>query len=105
MDRAALPVEVGTLRIRADERVLVLELELVGLASRELLEIRYPEVRRPRSEGVGEGQRADRRIAAGAATRDQESIGIRLTLVDEVASRVDAIGEVDHSPHSVETLP
>ena len=46
VDRAARPIEIRPLRIRPDERVLVLQLELVGLAAAELLEVGDAEVRR-----------------------------------------------------------
>ena len=40
-----------------------------------------------RGEGVGERERTDRRVAAGAPAGDQQPVGIRLTLLDEVARR------------------
>ena len=91
VDRAARPIEIRSLRIRPDERVLVLQLELVGLASAELLEVGDAEVRRSRGEGVGERERADRRVAAGAPAGDQQPVGIGLALLDEMSSRIDAV--------------
>ena len=44
-----------------------------------------------RGEGVRERERADRRVAAGAPARDEEPVGIGLTLLDEMARRVDAV--------------
>ena len=80
------------------------ELELVRLAAAELLEVGDAEVRRPGGEGVGEGERADRRVAAGTPAGDDEPLGIGLALLDEVARRVDAVVEVDDPPLPVQPL-
>src|SRR5262245_1464338 len=105
VDRAALLVEGGLLRIRADERVLVLELELVRLAAAELLEVGDAEVRRAGGEGVGERERADRRVPTRAPSRDEEAARVGPPLVDEVAGGVDTVLQVDDAPQPVQPLP
>ena len=104
VDRAACLVEIGALGVGTDEGVLVLQLELVRLAAAELLEIGDAEVRRPGGEDVGEGERADHGVAAGAPPGDDEPVGIGLVLLDEVVRRVDAVLEVDDAPLAVQPL-
>src|SRR3990170_1039447 len=105
MDRAALAVRLDRLGVRADERVLVLQLELVRLSPAELLEVGDAEVRRTRGEHVREGNGADSRVAAGAATRDQQTIRVGFASVDEVARRIHTVLEIDDAPLAVEALP
>ena len=104
MDRAPGPIDLRRLRVRPDERVLVLELELVGLATAELLEVGDPVVRRSGRELVREGERTDRRVAARAPTADQQALAIGFSLGHEVPRSVDAVLEVDHAPLFVEAL-
>src|SRR6185503_18961056 len=95
---------IGSLRIRPDERVLVLQLELVSLSSTELLEVGDSEVRRSRGEVVRERESTDGRIAAGAPAGDEQPVGIGVSLVDQVSSSIEAVGKIDHSPLAVETF-
>ena len=64
--------------IRAEQRVLVAQLELVRVPVGRRLEVGDAEVRRARREHVGERQRADRRVAAGASARDEEPVRVGL---------------------------
>ena len=104
VDRAPLAIELGRLGIRADERVLVTTLELVRVAGGERHQVGEAEVRRPGRERVRIGERADRRVAARAGARDEETIRIRSAFLDEVASGVHAVLEIDDAPHPVQPL-
>ena len=84
--------------------MLVLQLELVRLAAAELLEIGDAEVRRSGGEDVGEGERADHRVAAGTPPVMTSLSAIGLVLLHEVVRRVDAVLEVDDAPLPVQPL-
>ena len=104
VDRAAGAVQLRRLRVRPDQRVLVLELELVRVAGAELLEVGDSEVRASGRELVRERQRADGRVPARASTGDQQPVGIGFSLVHEKASRIDAVLQVDDAPLAVQPL-
>ena len=91
VDRRAGPVEVDRLRVGPHQGVLVPRLELVRVTRRERLEVGDAEVAGARGEVVVERQRAERRVAAGAAAPDQEPVAVGLAAFDEVPGRVDAI--------------
>ena len=74
-------------------------------AGDERLEVGEAEVAGARGEVVVHRQRAQRRVAAGAAARDQEPVAVDLPLGREPRGRVDAVGGVDDPPGAVQPLP
>ena len=103
MDRRALAVDVGSGRPRADQRVEVARLELVRLA-RQRLEIADAEVARAGVEEVAEGERGERRVAAGAAAADREPPAVDVAARDQEARRGDDVVDVDDAPAAGEAL-
>ena len=101
VDRRALAVALGRLRIRADEAVEVARLELVRVA-RERLEVADAVVARAGGERVGRGQRAQRRVAAGAGAADRHPAAVDLAGGGQVARGGDAVGHVDDAPRAVQ---
>ena len=75
VDRRALAVQVAPLGIGPDQAVEVARLELVRVA-RQRLEVADAVVARAGREDVAEGQRAQRRVAAGAAAADRQPLGV-----------------------------
>src|SRR5215510_4200063 len=55
-------------------------------------------------ESVAKRERAKRRITTGAATRDDQAIGIDFTAIGEIASAVNAVVNIDDAPLLVESL-
>ena len=100
VDRRALAVEVRALRVRADQPVEVARLELVRVA-RERRQVADAVVARAGAERVAEGERAERRVAAGAAARDGAALAVGQTPRDEVARAVHAVVDVHDAPRAV----
>src|SRR5881227_545402 len=88
VDRRALAPQLLRLRIRADERVVVVKLELVRVAEQEL-EVGDAVRGDPGREVVTDREREQGRVAAGTAARDQHPLGIDVALVGEMAGRGD----------------
>ena len=74
MDRRAFDVDVFSLGIGTDEPVEVARLELVGVG-RHRLQVADAEVAGAGTEEIAEGQRGQRRVAAGAPAADGDASG------------------------------
>ena len=96
-------VQLLPLRVRPDQPVEVARLELVGLLD-ERLEVADPEVADARRERVAERDRAERRVAAGAAAADREALAVDDPLLGEPAGAGDAVVDVDDAPLALEAL-
>ena len=84
VDRRAIAVSLGHRRIWADEALVVARFELVAIA-RDHLQVGDPERADARSEYVAEGERRERRIAAGTATFDGEPVTVHVAAIDQIA--------------------
>ena len=105
VDRAPRAVRLLRLGPRPDHRVLVPALELVRVALGERHEVGDPEVGGARREHVGEGQRADHDVAAGAAAAHEEPPAVDVAPVDQEPGGVHAVLQVDDAPLAVQPLP
>ena len=105
VDRAPRAVGLLGLGPRPDHRVLVPALELVRVALGERHEVGDPEVRGARREHIGERQRADHDVAAGAAAANEEPLAVDVAPVDQEPRGVHAVLQVDDAPLAVQPLP
>ena len=103
VDRRALAVEVGALGIGADQAVEVARLELVRVAG-ERLEVGDAVVAGAGREVVVEGERAERRVAAGAAAADRQALAVDLAALGQVARGGDAVVDVDDAPGAAQAV-
>ncbi len=101
MNRRAFDVKIAPLGIGADQAVEIARLELVRVLGQRF-EIADAVVARAGFENVAEGQRAERRVAAGAAAADRQAVAVDFAAFDEIARAVDAIIDVDDAPLAVE---
>ena len=101
--RRALAVDGGRLRIRPDQAVVVARFELVAVGV-EQLEVADPEVADAGREDVAEGERRQRRVAAGAPALDGQPVRIDVAALDEEPRGRDAVVDVDDAPLPVEAL-
>src|SRR5947207_5125971 len=104
VDRRARAVHVSALRIRADQRVAVVRLELMRLLH-EQLEVGDPVVARARVVEVALGQRQQHGETSRRPSGDGDAIGVDESLLHEMARCVDAVVDVDDAPVAVEALP
>ena len=101
VDRRAFAVDIGHLRIRADEPVHVARFELVGVA-REHLEVADPVSADAGREDVAEGEGCQRRVAAGTPTHDRQPLSVDVAALDEELGRRDDVVDIDDPPLRVE---
>ncbi len=105
VNRRSSAVDVPLGGVRSDQAVEVPRLELVRVA-RHRFEIADPVVARASLEHVlGEGQRRQGRVAAGAAASNGETIRIGLAVRRQIFRRVHAVGHVDDAPLAVQPPP
>jgi hypothetical protein len=97
-------VEIAVLGVGADQAVEVARFELVRVSG-ERFEIADAVVAGAGFENVAERERAQRRVAAGAATTDRQTITVDFAAFGKVARAVDAVVDVDDAPLAVEPLP
>src|SRR5215472_18849764 len=97
IERRALAIARFLLRIRSDQPVEVARLELMGVA-REGSDVAHAVMTSPALKEVAEGQRRQRRVAAGAAAADDASLAVDPPLRCEEPRAGDAIVDVDHAP-------
>ena len=81
----------------------VARLELVRLA-RQRFQVAHAEVARPGGEGVAEGQRRQRRVAARAAAADRQPLWVRQATRRQIARAVDAVVHVHDAPAARQAL-
>ena len=104
MDRRALAVEATASGIRAEQARVVARLELVGVLLEEL-EVGDAEQADAGREDVAEGERRERRVAAGAAALDGQPIRVDVAPLDEEPGRRDGVVDVDDAPLALEPAP
>src|SRR5262249_41507972 len=95
IERRALAIARFLLRIRSDQPVEIARLELMGVA-REGSDVAHAVMTSPALKEVAEGQRRQRRVAAGAAAADDASLAVDPPLRCEEPRAGDAIVDVDH---------
>ena len=105
VDRRALAIDRRALRVRADEPVSVVRLELVGVAARGARGRPTPNRLMPGREDVAEGERGERRVAAGAAALDRQPLRVDVAALDEEAGRRDARRRRRRRPTALEAPP
>ena len=86
IERRALAIARFLLRIGSDQPVEIARLELVGVA-RERGDVAHAVIARPALEEVAEGERRERRVAAGAAAADDAALAVDPALLGEEAAR------------------
>src|SRR5262245_16390787 len=102
IERRALAIARFLLRIRSDQPVEIARLELVGVA-RERGDVAHAVIAGSALKEVAEGQRRQRRVAAGAAAADDASLAVDPPLRCEEPRAGDAIVDVDHAPVQLQT--
>ena len=103
MDRRARDVEIAPFRIGADEPVEIARLELVGVFGQSF-QIADAVVAGAGFEYVAESQRAQRRVAAGAAAADRQAVAVDFAALGEIARAVGAVVDVDNAPVAVQSF-
>ena len=101
MDRRTLDVKIASLGVGADQAVEIARLELVGVL-RQRFEVADAVVAGAGFENIAEGERAQRRVAAGAAAGDHQAVAVDFAAFGQIARAVDAIVDVDDAPLAVE---
>src|SRR6266550_3857129 len=101
VNRRAFDVEIAPLGIGADQSVEIARLELVGVFGQRF-EIADAVVAGAGFENVTKRQRAERRVAAGAAAADCEPIAVDFAAFSKIARAVDAVVDIDDTPLTVE---
>src|SRR5579872_5914282 len=93
------PVDVHRLAfgVRSDKIIEVARFELVGVASKRH-EIRQTKMTRTESEEVAGRERLERRVAPGAAARNDDLVWIGQPAIDQIASGVDCVLDIDDAP-------
>ena len=104
MDRRSLAVQAHRLGIRAEQARVVVRLELVGVLLEEL-EVGDTEQADAGREEVAEGERRERRVAAGAAALDGQPIRVDVAPLDEEPGGRDGVVDVDDTPLPFEPTP
>ena len=104
VDRRPRAIDIPGGRIRADHGVEIARLELVRVLG-ERLDVADAVIARARPEHLRmKRQRRQRRVAAGAAAADDQPLGIRPSLLDQIFRGIDAVVDVHDSPLPVEAL-
>src|SRR5262249_19022236 len=101
VQRRARDVQVATLRIAADQSLVVVRLELVRLAA-ERLEVPDPVIAGAGREDLVEGQRAENGESSGAPAPDQQRTRVGPPLCGGEARAGDAVLDVGDAPCPVE---
>src|SRR5271165_3646479 len=106
VDGGAFGVGLSGLWIGTNQPIQVTGLEFVRVA-REGLEVADAIIARASAEHfvVFRRERAERRVAAGAAAADHEPLGVSVPGLDQPARAGDAVLDVDEAPLSFEPQP
>ena len=94
-------VHTPTLR----QRRVVAGLELVSRHGEQCFEIGDPKEARARLEDIVERHGAQHDVSACTAAMDEQTVGVDLTAVDQMARARQAITDIDHAPLLVEAVP
>src|SRR6266550_8197892 len=101
VNRRAFDVEIAPLGIGADQSVEIARLELVGVFGQRF-EVADAVVAGAGFENVTKRQRAERRVAAGAAAANRQAISIDFAAYRKIKCAIDAIVDIDNTPLTVE---
>src|SRR5262247_2185241 len=97
MNWRTFDIQVTPFGVRRNQPAQVARLKFVCLLCKGL-QVTQPKVACARLKDIAEGERRERRIAAGASSGDSKPVSIYKPTLHEVASAIHAIIDIDDAP-------